>query len=176
MKSVITGVSGAALVALCGCTVAPPTGPSVMAMAGQGKTFEQFQADDGTCRSAAFDASGGNNSAQAATGNALGTAAIGTALGAAAGALIGSAGAAVGGGAAVGAGIGLLAGSAVGANGAQASTAGMQQRYDMTYIQCMASKGEQVPQFAANPYPAYPYYYGPGYYYYPRYYGYSYRY
>ena len=54
---------------------------------------------------------------------AVGSAALGTALGAGAGALLGSAGGAMGAGAAIGAGTGLLAGSAVGASNAQASGA-----------------------------------------------------
>ncbi len=39
----------AALAALAGC-VSVPTGPSVMVLPGTGKTFEQFQVDDGACR------------------------------------------------------------------------------------------------------------------------------
>ena len=82
--------------------------------------------------------------AQAANNSAVGSAVVGTALGAAAGAALGSIGGAVGAGAAVGGATGLLAGSAIGAGNAQASGAAVQQRYDMTYTQCMVSKGDTV--------------------------------
>jgi hypothetical protein len=42
----------AACVAIAACA-AVPTGPSVMALAGSGKTLEQFQMDDWTCRESA---------------------------------------------------------------------------------------------------------------------------
>jgi len=32
--------------ALCACVVAPPPGPTVMALPGQGKNLEAFQQDD----------------------------------------------------------------------------------------------------------------------------------
>jgi hypothetical protein len=38
-----------AALGLSACTVMP-TGPSVMALPGSGKTFDQFRADDGSCR------------------------------------------------------------------------------------------------------------------------------
>jgi len=40
-------IAAAVLVAGCAHT---PTGPSVMVLAGTGKSLEQFQTDDGTCR------------------------------------------------------------------------------------------------------------------------------
>lgn len=39
----------AALLAIAACTTIP-TGPSVMAMPGSGKSFDQFRADDADCR------------------------------------------------------------------------------------------------------------------------------
>ena len=39
-----------AALTLSACAVAPPTGPSVMALPPQGKSFEQFQQDDATCQ------------------------------------------------------------------------------------------------------------------------------
>jgi hypothetical protein len=186
-KPVSFGVGAILLASVGGCAVVPPSGPSVAVMPGQGKSFEAFQADDSYCRNAAQQSGGGTQAAQAATNNAVGTAVVGTALGAAAGALVGSAAGAAGGGAAVGAGLGLLAGSSAGANGAAYSSGALQQQYDITYVQCMASKGNQVPQYASAPPPpvAYPGYYpapavvvGPGFYYGRPYYhyGYGYRY
>jgi hypothetical protein len=81
-------------------------------------------------------------------------------LGAAIGAIAGNAGA----GTAIGATTGLVGGSAVAAGNTQAGAAGMQQRYNVTYTQCMYSRGNTVqsppPPYAAYPaYPAYPAYY-----------------
>ena len=38
------------LLALGACAAVPPSGPSVMALPGNGKSFEQFRADDAACR------------------------------------------------------------------------------------------------------------------------------
>lgn len=161
---------------LAACAVAPPSGPSVLALPARGKDLATFQAEDANCRNYA-QAQIGGTPAQAANQSAVGSAAVGTALGAGAGALLGSAGGALGAGAAIGAGAGLLAGSAIGANNAQASAGSLQQRYDNAYTQCIASTGNSVqappaPLVTAYPgygygypyaYPAYPYpYYGYG--------------
>jgi hypothetical protein len=177
-----TGLALLLPVTLAACTVAPPTGPSIYAMPAKGKDMAQFHGEEGNCRNYAQAQIGGSNPTQAANQSAVGSAAIGTALGAAAGALIGSAGGAAGAGAAVGAGAGLLTGSAIGANNAQASGAGLQERYDIAYAQCMSSAGNTiaapqappvtysygvpaygyaVPYAAPYAYPAYPYYWGP---------------
>jgi len=124
---------------LSACAVVP-TGPSVMALPGTGKTFDQFRSDDATCRSFAFNQVGGQSANDAATGTALGSAAIGTALGAAAGAAFGG-----GRGAAVGAGAGLLAGSTVGMSNAQGSSYDAQRRFDYAYLQCMYAQGNRIP-------------------------------
>jgi len=149
--------------AFVGCAAVPPSGPSVYALPAQGKNLQAFQGEDLSCRNYAQNAVGPAVAQQQQANNAaVGTAAAGTALGAAAGALIGSAGAAAGAGAAVGAGVGLLAGSAIGANQAQASSYGLQERYDVAYAQCMASNGNsvQAPPPRVVAYPAYPGYYG----------------
>jgi hypothetical protein len=167
MNRVKACVGLAGVLALGACTVPPPTGPSVMVMPGKDKTFEQFQGDDYTCRSAASQSIGGMAPGQAAAQSTVGSAIIGTGLGAAAGALVGSTVGAVGTGAAVGAGIGLLAGSAAGAGAGQQSYWQMQHGYDMTYVQCMAAKGNQVPQTGGAPYGGYGYSPYPRYYYSP---------
>src|SRR5260221_4035446 len=79
---------------------------------------------------------------------------------------------------------GLVLGGVTGAEAAGYSSASLQRRYDMSYVQCMAAKGESVPTTVtwASPYaygygyrycrypyypywrcdyPGYPYYYGP---------------
>jgi len=111
-----------------------------MALPGSGKTFDQFRADDASCRQFAFEQVGGVSANQAATASAVGSAAIGTALGAAAGAAFNG-----GAGAAVGAGVGLLVGSAFGAGAAQDSAYGVQHRFDYSYLQCMYASGDRVP-------------------------------
>lgn len=130
-----------AALALGGC-VSVPTGPSVMAMPGKDKPYEQFRSEQMQCQQYAQEAIGGQ--AQATQNNAANSAAVGTAIGAVAGALIGAASGNAGAGAAIGAGGGLLVGSAAGSNAAAGGNYSMQQRYDMTYSQCMYSKGNQI--------------------------------
>ena len=167
-----------AAIALSACAVAPPSGPSVMALPAQGKTFEQFQQDDATCQQYASARIGNGSPQQSANESGLSSAAVGTVVGAAAGALIGAAAGDPAVGAAIGGGGGLLVGSAAGVSNAYASGASLQNRYDMAYIQCMSAKGESVPvaqndpasylpRYAYRMYPAYPGYYYPGYYPYP---------
>jgi hypothetical protein len=76
--------------------------------------------------------------------SAVGSAAVGTLVGAAAGALIGGGRS----GAAVGAGTGLIVGSSYGASASGATWYELQRRYDTAYVQCMYSKGHQVPGVA----------------------------
>ncbi len=172
MNGVRLCIGVAAVLSLGACAVPPPSGPSIAAMPGSGKSYEAFQYDDASCRAAATQQTGGAGPAQAATNASVGSAAAGTLLGAAAGALIGSASGHAGPGAAIGAGTGLVAGSMVGANGAARSAAGLQRQYDIVYSQCMFAKGntvEQAPGYG-SPYGApyggyyaprpYPYYYG----------------
>jgi outer membrane lipoprotein SlyB len=128
-----------AALGLSACTVMP-TGPSVMALPGSNKTFDQFRSDDSSCRQFALQQVGGVDANQAATTSAVGSAVVGTALGAAAGAAFGG-----GSGAAIGAGAGLLTGSAIGVGSSQASGYNVQQRYDYSYLQCMYAAGDKVP-------------------------------
>lgn len=158
------------VLALSACAVAPPQGPSVMALPAQGKPFEAFQQDDASCRGFATRQTGGASAAAVGSNSAVNSAALGTALGAGVGAALGSVGGAVGAGAAIGGATGLLAGSAVGAGNAQAAGGNLQARYDTAYTQCMYSKGNSVqsaPGGYAGGYPAgyyaQPYGYGPAY-------------
>ncbi len=106
------------LLALGGCAVMPPSGPSVVALPPKGMPLEQFQQEDYQCRDYAYRSTDPNAASQAATNSAVGSAAIGTLGGAAVGALIGAAAGNPGAGAAIGAGSGLLVGGAAGAIGA----------------------------------------------------------
>lgn len=147
MKFVPTSVaiSGALLLAACASV---PSGPSVMALPGTGKTFEQFRFDDMECRDFAQAQIGGTTQ-EAANNAGLRSAAVGTAVGAVAGAAIGGHQ-----GAGVGAGTGLLVGSVAGSDAGYGSGYGAQRRYDNAYVQCMYAKGDKVPvsgNFAQSP-------------------------
>jgi hypothetical protein len=121
-----------------------------MALPGTGKNFDEFRADDLTCRDYAFLQIGGKTREQAANNAAVGQAAVGAAVGAIAGAAIGGQR-----GAGVGAGTGLIVGSASGAGAAQNAAYGGQRHYDMAYVQCMYAKGHRVPvSMAYTPSPA----------------------
>lgn len=128
-----------ALLMVAGCTTLP-TGPSVMVLPGSGMSFERFRADDQECRHYALESVGGKTPGQAAQESGVKSAVVGTAVGAAAGAALGGHE-----GAGVGAGTGLLIGGLAGTESAQASGYGLQRRYDVSYVQCMYSKGHQVP-------------------------------
>lgn len=172
MHRVTAWVGLVSVLALGACAVAPPQGPSVVAVPGRGKSAAAFQQDDYACRQFAFGRTGGVSAAQAGTNAAVGSAVLGTALGAGVGAALGSVGGAAGAGAAIGGATGLLAGTAIGSQNAQVSAAGMQQRYDAAYAQCMIARGNQVqaPQpiyasgygWGASPWPYYYGYYGYG--------------
>jgi hypothetical protein len=147
-------VTLAGALALGACTV-PPAGPSVMALPAQGKGFDAFQQDEVACRQ--YAATGGTPQ-QAATQNGINNVILGTVAGAAVGAAIGAAVGNPAMGAVIGAGSGLAVGTAAGVSAANASGYETQRRYDMSYIQCMYSKGNQVPTVQAAYRPSY---YGP---------------
>lgn len=160
MRTATKFLSLASVLALGACAVAPPPGPSVMALPGKDKSMQAFQQDEFTCRQYAASQTG-VTPGQAGNNSAVGSALLGTALGAGAGAALGSVGGALGAGAAIGGATGLLAGSAIGASNAQASAGNVQQRYDMAYTQCMYGHGNIVqaapPTGFAAGYPVYGY-------------------
>lgn len=139
MKTISRSTTVLVLLALGACTTVP-TGPSVMALPGSTKSFDEFRADDRYCRQYALEQIGGATASQNATNSAVTSAAVGTLVGAAAGAALGGHN-----GAGVGAGTGLLVGTMAGTGTANASTYGTQRRYDNAYVQCMYAKGERVP-------------------------------
>ena len=124
-----------------------PTGPSVMSLPGDGKSFEEFRMDDAACRQYAYEQVGGLTGQEAAQKSAVSSAVVGTVLGAAAGAAIGSASGDMGAGAAIGAGTGLLFGTAAGSSYAYGSYYEAQRHYDHAYLQCMYAKGNQIPGY-----------------------------
>lgn len=128
-----------AVLALAGCATTP-TEPSIMALPGSGRSFEEFRNDDGYCRTYAFQSSGAGTREQSANTSAIQNAAIGTAIGTVAGAAIGGRQ-----GSGVGAGMGLVVGSATGAEASRRSQYGGQRQYDTAYVQCMYARGHRVP-------------------------------
>lgn len=137
------GGAMAAVLVASGCATIPP-GPSVLVLPGPGKPFEQFQADDYVCRRWAEQRLG-LSPQQTAEDNTVKGAVVGTMIGAGAGALLGAASGHAGAGAAIGAGSGLLVGTAVGAGSGEEYGWEAQRKYDYAYVQCMYSKGNEVP-------------------------------
>jgi len=63
----VTRLSGlAGVLALAGCVVLPPAGPSLQALPGSRLSFEQFQIDDAACRQYAAVQIGGGSATEAA--------------------------------------------------------------------------------------------------------------
>jgi hypothetical protein len=141
MKRILTMMPLAGLLALTGCVVLPPPGPSLQALPGSRLSFEQFQIDDAACRQYATAQIGGRSATEAAQDSQAASAVAGTAIGAAAGAAFGGSSEA----AAVGAGIGLLTGALAGWGSAETSYYAAQRRYDGAYYLCMYARGHKVP-------------------------------
>lgn len=158
----VTGFAALALsCALLGGCESMPTGPTVAVMPALGKPFDLFQQEDIECRG--YAARGLGPDADTSANRAfVGSAVAGTAIGAAVGGLAGG-----NHGAAGGAAVGLAAGSLVGAGQAQDSNYSLQQRYDITYAQCMYAKGNQLPPAPPPARIYYRRYYRPYYYYGP---------
>jgi uncharacterized protein YcfJ len=136
MKVPAIAALGVAAFVLGGC-VTPPRGPTIPVMPGPNKDFAAFRQDDAICRDYAFERT--NGGAQSANNRAITEGILGTALGAGLGAAVGG-----GRGAAIGAASGAVVGTAVGSNTSARSQGGLQREYDISYAQCMASKGNRV--------------------------------
>ncbi len=143
-----------ALVALSGCATIP-TGPSVMVWPGPGKPFEVFQSDDAVCRQWASQQVGAQPG-ESANKTLVSGAAVGTILGAGLGAAIGAASGHFGAGLGIGAASGALLGTAAGIEPSSGARGEVQRRYDNAYMQCMYSKGNQVPGTGGTYSPAAP--------------------
>ncbi len=137
MKTRISLALAALALAACATT---PSGPNVMTLPGSGKSFDQFRHDDFECRQFAHAGVGGGTPDGIAANSGVKSAVVGTAIGAAAGALAGG-NSAAGPGAAAGLVVGALAGSGA----AQGSSQTLQNRYDISYQQCMYAKGNKIP-------------------------------
>jgi len=132
----VTLCSTTVILAACAST---PMGPTVRAVPPQGKSFDQFQGENASCKQYADDQVRGQADNANTTGFLEGLG--GTALGAGLGAALGG-----GHGAAVGAAGGAIAGTAVGASTSAGKQKGIQEQYNDAYVQCMTSKGNPVQQ------------------------------
>ncbi len=130
------------LVTLNACATMPK-GPSVLVLPGPEKPFEVFQSEDATCRQwASRQVAGQGESANQAL---AGGAAVGTLLGAGLGAAIGAATGDFGAGLGIGAASGAIMGTATASGPYYGAQGEIQRRYDHAYMQCMYSKGNQIP-------------------------------
>jgi hypothetical protein len=111
------------------CAVAAPTGPTVLVVPPEGKGLGQFQQEDAACQAYALQPIGYGPQLQKANEVAATGAPIGTAAGTAADL----------------AGVGT--GPATATNDTSTSATGLQQRYDIAYVQCMAAHGNQLQPF-----------------------------
>ncbi|MDD3370635.1 MAG: hypothetical protein PHE27_02295, partial [Alphaproteobacteria bacterium] len=113
-------------------------GPTVRALPGKGKTFDQFASDNMYCKAYAQDQIRGQAERANETGvlEGLGGTLLGTGIGAAVGG---------GRGAAVGAAVGATAGTAVGAHTSAKEQRSIQQQYNDAYTACMVGKGHALP-------------------------------
>lgn len=125
------------LILLQGCAVTP-SGPTVQVLPGRNKPFEAFQQDQAICTQ--YSTGQVRGQAQRANTMAVGGAVLGTVLGAGLGAAVGR-----GGGAAVGAAGGAALGTGIGSGNSSNAAGGIQAQYDNAYVQCMVSKGNQLP-------------------------------
>ena len=130
----------AALALLAGCSTPMPSGPSVMVLPGANKHFDQFRLDDMDCRNFAQASLDGTTTASVTGDSGVRSAALGTILGTVAGAAANGSR-----GAAVGAGTGMAMGGLAGVGAGQSSARSVQQRYDISYQQCMYAKGHKIP-------------------------------
>ncbi len=137
LPAMLLMASGALM--LGGCATLP-NGPSIMALPGRGKTFEQFQEDNAYCRQYARAQVGGQSAQQNADATTLKSAGVGALLGGALGAASGDSQSA-----GVGAATGALLGTAVGSSNAAYAAGSLQHQYDNAYGQCMYAKGNAIP-------------------------------
>lgn len=137
MKLISTFTLAATATLLAACASAP-MGPTVQVLPGTGKPFNVFQEEQDTCKQYAQSQVAGQ--AESANQKAVGSAAIGVALGGLLGAAIGNHQ-----GAGVGSAVGAIAGSSAGTGTVTYAQGSIQAQYNNAFVQCMYSKGNQVP-------------------------------
>jgi hypothetical protein len=134
-KSLALALSSTLLFTACATT---PMGPTVQVMPNPNKPFPIFQQDQEQCKQYAQSQVAGQ--ADNANKAAAGQAALGVLLGGALGAAAGNHQ-----GAGVGAATGAIAGTTAGAGSSQTAQLSIQDQYNTAFMQCMYSRGNQVP-------------------------------
>jgi len=135
LKRTLLAIAATSLLAAC---ASQPMGPTVQVMPSANKPFPVFQQDQEQCKQYAQAQIAGQ--VDAANNKAVGEAAVGTLLGAALGAAVGNHQ-----GAGVGAASGAIVGTSAGAETSTHAQYSIQQQYNNAYVQCMYSRGNQVP-------------------------------
>jgi uncharacterized protein YcfJ len=120
-------------------------GPTVQVLPSPNKPFQVFQQDQFNCKQYAQSQVAGQ--AEAINQGAVGTTAAGVVLGGLLGAAIGNHQ-----GAGIGAATGAIVGSSAGANSSAYGQGSIQAQYNNAYVQCMYSRGNQVPGAGAPAY------------------------
>jgi hypothetical protein len=131
-------LAAASAVLMLSACASGPIGPTVAVYPSPNKPPQVFYEDQVFCQNFAQAQIEGR--ANAADRNAVASAVIGTLLGAGLGAAVGR-----GDGAAIGAASGAVVGTAIGTSNANVSQRGLQRDYNTAYLQCMYSKGDQIP-------------------------------
>ena len=135
LKRTLLAIAATSLLAAC---ATQPMGPTVQVMPSANKPFPVFQQDQEQCKQYAQAQIAGQ--VDAANNKAVGEAALGTLLGGALGAAVGNHQ-----GAGVGAASGAIVGTSAGADTSTRAQHSIQQQYNNAYVQCMYSRGNQVP-------------------------------
>jgi len=134
----LTFVTSACALLLAACA-STPMGPTVQVLPSPNKPFPVFQQDQADCKQYAQSAVAGQ--ADAANQKAVGTTLLGVGVGMLAGIAMGDSHGAGG----VGAGMGAMVGAQAGGAGNMHAEGSIQVQYNNAYVQCMYSKGNQVP-------------------------------
>lgn len=134
MKIRAAAMAALSTVVLLGGCATQPMGPSIPVMPAQGKSMDQFQADESYCEDYASGRASGK--VKEANDEELKRGIVGAALGAGIGALAGNTK-----GALIGGGIGAVLG---GSSGAGYDQHRVQRVYDIAYGQCMTARGNDV--------------------------------
>ena len=134
MKIRAAAMAALSTVVLLGGCATQPMGPSIPVMPAQGKSMDQFQADENYCEDYASGRASGK--VKEANDEELKRGIVGAALGAGIGALAGNTK-----GALIGGGIGAVLG---GSSGAGYDQHRVQRVYDIAYGQCMTARGNDV--------------------------------
>ena len=134
-----------AVALLAGCDTMPER-PTVTALQGADKGFDEFRTDDVECRQYAHAQVSGVTPASADHASGVTSTAPSSAICVAVGAAIDGRGSAA---------AGSRTGSLIdGTDAAQFVGYGLQQRYNCAYVQCMYLKGDKVPLLARERWPA----------------------